>query len=406
MGNFVTRARSTPTVWIGGVPVGGGHPVAVQAMTSTDTADAAATAAQVRALADAGAEIVRVTVNTEAAARAVPEIKARLRDLGVGVPLVGDFHFSGHLLLRKYPEAAEALDKYRINPGTLGKKRKDEAFAEMIGIARDLGKPVRIGGNWGSLDMEVLAELMDENARRPEPRPAEEVVLEALVESVVRSAEAALELGLPEDRIVLSAKVSRVPELIHVYRELSRRTRLPLHLGLTEAGMGDKGVVASAAALAPLLLEGIGDTIRVSLTPRPGEPRTREVEVAWAILQALGLRRRAPEVSACPGCGRTTSDRFQRLAERVEAYLQERLPEWKRRYPGVENLKVAVMGCVVNGPGESRHADVGISLPGTGEDPRVPVYLDGAHHTTLSGPDLEERFLEILEAYVARRFGG
>ncbi len=398
-------ARTTPTVWIGPVPVGGGHPVAVQAMTNTDTADAAATARQIQALAEAGAEIVRITVNTEAAARAVPEIKARLHDLGVEVPLVGDFHFSGHVLLRRYPEAAEALDKFRINPGTLGKKRKDEAFAEMIQVAKDLGKPVRIGGNWGSLDMGVLTELMDQNARLPEPKPAEAVVLEALVESVVRSAEAALELGLSEDKIVLSAKVSRVPELLWVYRELARRTNLPLHLGLTEAGMGTKGVVASAAALSPLLLEGIGDTIRVSLTPRPGEPRTREVEVAWEVLQALGLRRRAPEVSACPGCGRTTSDRFQRLAERVEAHLKARLPEWRKKYPGVENLKVAVMGCVVNGPGESKHADIGISLPGTGEDPKAPVYVDGAHYATLSGEDLEERFLEILEAYVARRFG-
>ncbi len=401
----MTERRRTPTVYVGPVPLGGGHPVVVQAMTNTDTADAEATARQIKELAEAGAELVRVTVNTEAAARAVPEIKERLKDLGTPVPLVGDFHFSGHILLRKYPQTAEALDKYRINPGTLGKKRKDEAFAEMIAIARELGKPVRIGGNWGSLDMEVLAELMDENARRPEPRPGEEVVLDALVESVVRSAEAAVEQGLPEDKIVLSAKVSRVPELIRVYRELARRTNLPLHLGLTEAGMGTKGIVASTAALAPLLLEGIGETIRVSLTPRPGEPRTREVEVAWEILQALGLRRRAPEVSACPGCGRTSSDRFQRLAERVEAYMKARLPEWKRKYPGVENLKVAVMGCVVNGPGESKHADIGISLPGAGEDPRAPVYADGQHVLTLEGADLEARFLEILEDYVAKKYG-
>ena len=378
----------------------------VQAMTNTDTADPKATALQAAELYRAGAEIVRVTVNTEAAAKAVPEIKERLADQGAPVPLVGDFHFSGHVLLRKHPETARALDKFRINPGTLGKKRKDEAFAEMIAVAKDLNKPVRIGGNWGSLDMEVLAELMDENARRPEPKSAEEVVLDALVESVVRSAEYALALGLPEDKIVLSAKVSRVPELIRVYRELARRTNFPLHLGLTEAGMGTKGIVASATALAPLLIEGIGDTIRVSLTPRPGEPRTKEVEVAWEVLQALGLRRRAPEVSACPGCGRTTSDRFQRLAERVEAYLKARLPEWREKYPGVEELKVAVMGCVVNGPGESKHADIGISLPGTGEDPRVPVYVDGKHHATLKGENLEERFLAILEAYVARRFGG
>ncbi len=387
------------------MPVGGGHPVAVQAMTNTDTADAQSTAAQVAELAAAGAEIVRITVNNEAAARAVPEIKERLEDQGLSVPLVGDFHFSGHVLLRRFPKTAEALDKFRINPGTLGKKRKDQAFAEMIAVARDLQKPVRIGGNWGSLDMAVLAELMDENARRPEPAPAEAVVLSALVESVVRSAEAALALGLGEEQIVLSAKVSRVTELLWVYRELARRTPFALHLGLTEAGMGTKGIVASTAALAPLLLEGIGDTIRVSLTPRPGEPRTREVEVAWEVLQALGLRRRSPEVSACPGCGRTTSTRFQELAERVEAYLKARLPEWKAIYPGVETLKVAVMGCVVNGPGESKHADIGISLPGTGEDPKVPVYVDGKHFTTLSGEDLEARFLAILEAYVKRRFG-
>ncbi len=387
------------------MPVGGGHPVVVQAMTNTDTADAQSTAAQVAELAAAGAEIVRITVNNEAAARAVPEIKERLEDLGLSVPLVGDFHFSGHVLLRRFPKAAQALDKFRINPGTLGKKRKDQAFSEMIAVARDLEKPVRIGGNWGSLDMEVLAELMDENARRAEPAPAEAVVLSALVESVVRSAEAALALGLREDRIVLSAKVSRVAELLWVYRELARRTPFALHLGLTEAGMGTKGIVASTAALAPLLLEGIGDTIRVSLTPRPGEPRSREVEVAWELLQALGLRRRSPEVSACPGCGRTTSTRFQELAERVEAYLKARLPEWKARYPGVETLKVAVMGCVVNGPGESKHADIGISLPGTGEDPKVPVYVDGKHFTTLSGEDLEAQFLAILEAYVERRFG-
>lgn len=374
-------------------------------MTNTDTADAQSTAAQVAELAAAGAEIVRITVNNEAAARAVPEIKERLEDQGLSVPLVGDFHFSGHVLLRRFPKAAQALDKFRINPGTLGKKRKDQAFSEMIAVARDLEKPVRIGGNWGSLDMEVLAELMDENARRAEPAPAEAVVLSALVESVVRSAEAALALGLREDHIVLSAKVSRVAELLWVYRELARRTPFALHLGLTEAGMGTKGIVASTAALAPLLLEGIGDTIRVSLTPRPGEPRSREVEVAWELLQALGLRRRSPEVSACPGCGRTTSTRFQELAERVEAYLKARLPEWKARYPGVETLKVAVLGCVVNGPGESKHADIGISLPGTGEDPKVPVYVDGKHFTTLSGEDLEAQFLAILEAYVERRFG-
>ncbi|WP_243089303.1 flavodoxin-dependent (E)-4-hydroxy-3-methylbut-2-enyl-diphosphate synthase [Thermus neutrinimicus] len=397
--------RPTPTVWVGRLPLGGAHPVAVQSMTNTPTGDVEATVAQVLALSHAGSEIVRLTVNDEEAARAVPEIKKRLLEEGVEVPLVGDFHFNGHLLLRKYPQMAEALDKFRINPGTLGRGRhKDENFGEMVRIAMDLGKPVRIGANWGSLDPALLTELMEENARRPEPKTAHEVLLQALVESAVRSYEAARELGLGEDKIVLSAKVSKARDLVWVYRELARRTPAPLHLGLTEAGMGVKGIVASTAALAPLLLEGIGDTIRISLTPGPQEPRTKEVEVAQEILQALGLRSFAPEVTSCPGCGRTTSTFFQELAETVNAHLKARLPEWRAKYPGVEELKVAVMGCVVNGPGESRHAHIGISLPGSGEEPKAPVYADGKLLTILKGENLAQDFLNILEDYVKGRF--
>jgi len=397
--------RPTPTVWVGRVPLGSAHPIAVQSMTNTPTQDVEATTAQVLALHRAGSEIVRLTVNDEKAAQAVPEIKARLLDQGAEVPLVGDFHFNGHLLLRKYPKMAEALDKFRINPGTMGRgTHKDENFREMVRMAMDLGKPVRIGANWGSLDPALLTELMDQNARRPEPKEAHEVVLEALVESAVRSYEAALEMGLGEDKIVLSAKVSKARDLLWVYRELARRTRAPLHLGLTEAGMGVKGIVASAAALAPLLLEGIGDTIRVSLTPAPHEPRTKEVEVAQEILQALGLRTFAPEVTSCPGCGRTTSTFFQELAEEVNRHLKARLPEWRRRYPGVEGLKVAVMGCVVNGPGESKHAHIGISLPGSGEEPKAPVYADGKLLTILKGETIAEDFLRLVEEYVKTRF--
>ncbi len=397
--------RPTPTVWVGRVPIGGDHPVAVQSMTNTPTADIEATVAQILELHRAGSEIVRITVNDDRAAQAVPEIKARLRDQGVEVPLVGDFHFNGHLLLQKYPRMAEALDKFRINPGTLGRGRhKDENFAEMVRMAIDLGKPVRIGANWGSLDPALLTELMDQNAKRPEPKGAHEVVLEALVESAVRSYEAAREMGLGEERIVLSAKVSKPKDLVWVYRELARRTQAPLHLGLTEAGMGVKGMVASAAALAPLLLEGIGDTIRVSLTPAPGEPRTKEVEVAQEILQALGLRAFAPEVTSCPGCGRTTSTFFQELAEEVNRHLKARLPEWRQAYPGVEGLKVAVMGCVVNGPGESKHAHIGISLPGAGEEPKAPVYADGKLVAILKGERIAEEFLALVEAYIKARF--
>ncbi|WP_243028016.1 flavodoxin-dependent (E)-4-hydroxy-3-methylbut-2-enyl-diphosphate synthase [Thermus albus] len=397
--------RPTPTVWVGRLPLGGAHPVAVQSMTNTPTREVEATTEQVLALYRAGSELVRLTVNDEEAAQAVPEIKRRLLEEGAEVPLVGDFHFNGHLLLRRYPKMAEALDKFRINPGTLGRGRhKDENFQEMIRIALDLGKPVRIGANWGSLDPALLTELMEANARRPHPKSAHEVLLEALVESAVRAYEAARELGLGEDRIVLSAKVSKAPDLVWVYRELARRTPAPLHLGLTEAGMGTKGIVASTAALAPLLLEGIGDTIRISLTPAPGEPRTKEVEVAQEILQALGLRSFAPEVTSCPGCGRTKSTFFQELAGTVGAYLKAKLPEWRERYPGVEELRVAVMGCVVNGPGESRHAHIGISLPGSGEEPKAPVYADGKLLTILKGENLAQEFLDILEDYVKGRF--
>ncbi len=398
--------RKTPTVWVGSVPIGSEHPVVVQSMTNTPTADVEATVAQVRELVLAGSELVRLTVNTEAAARAVPEIKARLRDEGIEVPLVGDFHFNGHLLLRKYPEAAQALDKYRINPGTVGAGRQqDPNFRTMIEVALEFNKPVRIGVNWGSLDQGLLREIMDQNARRPNPKSAHEVLLETIVESAVRSAELAEAYGLPHDRIILSAKVSHAPDLWAVYRALARRVDYPLHLGLTEAGMGAKGIVASTAGLAVLLSEGIGDTIRVSLTPEPGTSRAREVEVAKLILQSLGLRQFAPSVTACPGCGRTTSTFFQELAQTVQEHLERRMREWKERYPGVERLKVAVMGCVVNGPGESKHADVGISLPGAGEAPRAPVYVEGKLYKTLQGPRIAEEFMEILEAYVAQRFG-
>jgi len=398
--------RKTPTVWVGKVPVGGDHPVVVQSMTNTDTADVEATAAQIMELAQAGSEIVRITVNTPEAARAVPRIVEKVRAAGWETPIVGDFHFNGHLLVERFPEMVQALDKLRINPGTVGRGRHQNAnFQKMVEAALKYDKPVRIGANWGSLDPYLLTQLMDENAQLPEPRSAHEVTLEALVQSALRSAALAESMGLPHDRIILSAKVSRVPDLVWVYRELARRSDYPLHLGLTEAGMGDKGVVASALGIGMLLAEGIGDTIRVSLTPRPQDPRTREVEVALQILQSLGLRQFFPEVTSCPGCGRTTSTFFQELAQEVTRFLRDRMPEWKKRYPGVENLRVAVMGCVVNGPGESRHAHIGISLPGTGEAPRAPVYVDGELFTTLEGPDIADRFKEILEDYVVRRYG-
>ncbi len=393
-------------VEVGGVGVGGPNPVVVQSMTNTDTADVAGTVAQVAALSAAGSELVRVTVNNEDAARAVPEITARLRDQGISTPIIGDFHYNGHLLLTRYPDAARALSKYRINPGNVGTTRRDENFQAIIRVAIENAKPVRIGVNWGSLDQRLLTELMDANAHAPRPREAGAVLRDAMVESAMRSAVLAEETGLPHDRILLSAKVSSVQELVAVYRQLAPRSDYPFHLGLTEAGMGAKGIVASTAGLAPLLLEGIGDTIRVSLTPLPGGARTEEVKVAQQILQSLGLRSFEPQVTACPGCGRTTSTFFQEMAQEIQGYLRTRMPLWKESCPGVEALQVAVMGCVVNGPGESRHANIGISLPGTFEEPKAPVYVDGEHFTTLKGEGLVEEFKVILEGYVQARYGG
>jgi (E)-4-hydroxy-3-methylbut-2-enyl-diphosphate synthase len=398
----VTRKRTTP-VRIGSIAVGGCHPIAVQSMTNTDTADAERTAQQVAELFRAGSELVRITVNNKQAAAKVGEIRRRLLDAGLDVPLIGDFHYNGHVLLREFPDCAAALDKYRINPGNVGKgKNRDENFATMIKVAIDHDRPVRIGVNAGSLDDELLASMMNENARLAQPRDAREVWFEAMVESAMRSAEAAEELGLAHDRIVISCKVSRVPELVEVYTRLAARTDHALHLGLTEAGMGMKGLVASSAALAVLLHRGIGDTIRVSLTPAPGAPRTEEVRAAQSILQSLEIRPFMPTVTACPGCGRTTSDYFLRLSRDIEQFLTARMPEWKQRAPRAAELKVAVMGCVVNGPGESRAAHVGISLPGTGEAPRSPVYVDGVQVTTLEGPTLAEDFKALIEDYVSR----
>jgi (E)-4-hydroxy-3-methylbut-2-enyl-diphosphate synthase len=396
--------RPTVTVDVGGVPVGSDHPIVVQSMTNTDTADADATALQVARLAHSGSELVRVTVNTEAAAAAIPQIVRKLRGLGVDVPIVGDFHYNGHLLLARYPAAAAALAKYRINPGNVGAKRHDENFATIVRIAIENGKPVRIGVNWGSLDQALLTELMDRNAGAAEPRDSREVMIEAMVESALRSAELAESVGLPHDRIILSAKVSGVRDLVDVYRRLAARSDFPLHLGLTEAGMGDKGIVASTAGLSLLLAEGIGDTIRVSLTPEPGAPREREVEISQQVLQSLGLRSFVPQVSACPGCGRTTSTFFQEMAQQIQQYLRDRMPAWRDERPGVEDLRVAVMGCVVNGPGESKHADIGISLPGTFEEPVAPVFVDGALLRTLRGDRIATEFESILEDYVAGRF--
>jgi (E)-4-hydroxy-3-methylbut-2-enyl-diphosphate synthase len=391
---------------VGGVPVGGSHPVVVQSMTNTDTADPAATAEQVALLAAAGSELVRVTVNTREAAAAVPEIARRLEDRGVTVPLVGDFHYNGHTLLTEYPECARRLDKYRINPGNVGVGEKhDDNFRRMIEVAVANGKPVRIGVNWGSLDRALLTSLMDANHKRPEPLTDREVVLEAMRESALRSAELAERCGQPHDAIILSAKVSDVRDLIQVYRALASACDYPLHLGLTEAGLGAKGIVASTAALSVLLHEGIGDTIRVSLTPAPGGDRAEEVRVCQQVLQSLGLRHFAPQVTSCPGCGRTTSTFFQELAADVTAHIQQRLAAWRERFPGVEQLNVAVMGCVVNGPGESKHADIGISLPGTGEDPRAPVYVDGKLAVTLKGERIAEDFAQLLDDYVTKRFG-
>ena len=398
------RRPSVP-VRIGHVTVGGGQPVAVQSMTNTDTADVEATVLQVRALAVAGSELVRVTVNTDAAAAAVPRIVERLAQSGVTVPVVGDFHFNGHKLLREHPACAEALAKYRINPGNVGRgSKRDPQFAEMIEIACRHGKPVRIGVNWGSLDQDLLTRLMDENSRQAAPLDANDVMREAIVLSALESARRAEELGLPHDRIVISCKVSGVQDLIAVYRNIAARCDYPLHLGLTEAGMGSKGIVASTAAIGVLLQEGIGDTIRVSLTPEPGGDRTQEVIVAQEILQTMGLRSFTPMVVACPGCGRTTSTYFQELAQKIQSHLRHRMPEWRRHHPGVEKMTVAVMGCVVNGPGESKHANIGISLPGTGERPVAPVYIDGEKGPTLKGERIAEEFQQLVEQYVERTY--
>ncbi len=398
--------RRSRQVRVGRILVGGDAPVMVQSMTNTDTADAEGTAQQVLDLARAGSEVVRVTVNTVEAAQAIPEIRSRLDAAGCDVPLVGDFHFNGHRLLTQVPECARVLDKYRINPGNVGKgSKRDEQFATMIEFACRFDKPVRIGVNWGSLDQEVLARLMDENARSAAPRDAAQVTRDALVTSALESAAQAESLGLPGDRIVLSAKVSGVQDLIRVYRDLAARCDYPLHLGLTEAGMGSKGIVASTAALAVLLQEGIGDTIRVSLTPEPGGDRTREVVVAQEILQTMGLRSFVPMVIACPGCGRTTSTVFQSLAARIQDYLRTQMPQWREHYPGVADMNVAVMGCVVNGPGESKHANIGISLPGTGESPVAPVFVDGLKTVTLKGEHIAEEFQAIVENYVRTRYG-
>jgi (E)-4-hydroxy-3-methylbut-2-enyl-diphosphate synthase len=398
--------RKTVPVDVGGTTVGGTAPVVVQSMTNTDTADVASTVEQVKLLADAGSELVRVTVNNDEAARAVPEIVARLRDQGYATPIIGDFHYNGHILLTKYPDCAEALAKLRINPGNVGTKHRDTNFQQIVQVALDHGKPVRIGVNWGSLDQRLLTELMDANSRAPEPKSAEEVLMDAMVESAVRSAALAEETGLGHDRIVISTKVSTVRNLIHVYRLLAQRCDYPLHLGLTEAGLGAKGIVATTAGLAPLLLDGIGDTIRVSLTPRPGGDRAEEVRVAQQVLQSLGIRHFEPQVTSCPGCGRTTSTFFQEMAEDITGFIRDSMPSWRQQYPGVESMEVAVMGCVVNGPGESKYANIGISLPGTFEEPKAPVYIDGEHAMTLKGEGLVDEFKGILLDYIQRRYGG
>jgi (E)-4-hydroxy-3-methylbut-2-enyl-diphosphate synthase len=390
---------------VGDVPIGSAHPIVVQSMTNTDTADASATALQVAELSRAGSRLVRVTVNNDEAARAVPEIASRLADMGVSVPVIGDFHYNGHLLLARYPATARTLAKYRINPGNVGGKRRDENFRTIIQIALDNDKPVRIGVNWGSLDQDLLTSLMDANAQSSAQRTAKEVYIEAMIQSALRSASIAEEVGLGHDRIIISAKVSGVQDLIEVYRQLAARCDYPLHLGLTEAGLGSKGIVASTAALSILLSDGIGDTIRVSLTPRPGGDRTEEVHVAQQILQSLELQNFNPQVTACPGCGRTTSTFFQHMAEDIQTYLRDQMPVWRSQYPGVIDMKVAVMGCVVNGPGESKHANIGISLPGTFEDPKAPVYVDGKLMITLKGETIVPEFLKILDDYVEKTYG-
>ncbi|HLH30211.1 MAG TPA: flavodoxin-dependent (E)-4-hydroxy-3-methylbut-2-enyl-diphosphate synthase [Terriglobia bacterium] len=400
----ITRRPCVP-VNVGGVWVGGDHPIVVQSMTNTDTADADSTVKQIEALANAGSEMVRITVNTREAAQAVPEIVSRLRDRHLTVPVIGDFHYNGHILLREYRDCARLLDKYRINPGNVGVGRQhDDNFRAIIDIANENAKPVRIGVNWGSLDQSLVTRLMDENARSAAPRESRDVIMEAMVRSAIDSAEMAESYGMPKDRIILSAKVSGVQDLIDVYREMARRSNYALHLGLTEAGMGRSGIVSSAAALSVLLQEGIGDTIRVSLTPAPGGDRSEEVRTCQDILQSLGIRTFSPRVTACPGCGRTTSTLFQEMAGDIQEYLNSRMPVWKQSYPGVEKLKVAVMGCVVNGPGESKHAHLGISLPGTGEEPKAPVYVDGRLMTTLKGPAIVNDFKAILDDYLETRF--
>ena len=396
--------RQTVTANVGGVLVGSAHPIVVQSMTNTDTADPASTAAQVAELAAAGSQIVRITVNNDEAAAAVPEMVQRLTDMGVTVPIVGDFHYNGHLLLRKFPKTAELLAKYRINPGNVGTRHRDDNFRTIVQVAVDHQKPVRIGVNWGSLDQDLLTQMMDDNAKLAEPLDAKEVYFEAMLTSALRSAALAEETGLRHDQILISAKISVVQDLLTVYRRLGARCDYPLHLGLTEAGLGTKGVVATTAALSLILAEGIGDTIRVSLTPRPGGDRTEEVVVAQQILQSLGLRSFTPQVTACPGCGRTTSTFFQQMAEDIQTYLREQMPVWRQSHPGVEEMKVAVMGCVVNGPGESKHANIGISLPGTFEEPKAPVYVDGALRVTLKGEKIVPEFLEILDAYVEKTY--
>jgi (E)-4-hydroxy-3-methylbut-2-enyl-diphosphate synthase len=402
---FPIQRRQTVPVRIGKVTVGGQAPILIQSMTNTDTADIESTVQQVFELARAGSEVVRITVNHESAARAVPAIREALDAQGCTVPLVGDFHFNGHRLLTDYPECAEALAKYRINPGNVGRgEKRDSQFATMIEIACRYDRPVRIGVNWGSLDPDLIVRMMDDNARSPQPRDAEQVMREAMVESAISSAERAEQLGLPRDHIILSCKMSGVQDLIAVYRMLADRADYALHLGLTEAGMGSKGIVASTAALAVLLQEGIGDTIRISLTPAPGESRTREVVVAQEILQTMGMRSFAPMVTACPGCGRTTSDTFQHLAQDIQSYLREQMPEWRTQYPGVETMQVAIMGCVVNGPGESKHANIGISLPGNGERPSAPVYIDGEKVATLKGDGIAEQFKRMVDEYIESHY--
>ena len=402
----MTNRRLTKQVSVGGVPIGGGSRIVVQSMTDTDTADIDATVSQVKLLADAGSELVRVTVNNDAAANAVPRIRERLDDIGCTVPLIGDFHFIGHRLLRTHPDCARTLAKFRINPGNVGRgPRHDQNFTTFIEVARDLDKPVRIGVNAGSLDPDILARKMDENSRRPNPLSGDEVERDALVESAISSASAAVELSLPEDKIIISCKVSRLNQMVEAYREISRQCDFPLHLGLTEAGMGTKGIVATTSALSILLYEGIGDTIRSSLTPEPGGDRAREVRLCQEVLQSLGLRSFRPAVTACPGCGRTTSTLFRELARDIQQHLDNKMPEWKSRYAGAETLKVAVMGCVVNGPGESRVADIGISLPGTGESPRAPVFVDGKRLKFLEGPTIANDFVQMVEDYVETRWG-